>query len=134
MKTFDELLHEAEAYLERNSLVEGPEPLNEFCDGILRQMALQGAEEVHLDPGNESGKLTFWKNGQQRIVYRISISLHNLTIKCIKILASLNICEKVKPQQRDFRWEKWEFTASTMGVDHGEQIVVRLMRTVHGAS
>ena len=98
---------------------------------LLTQAMKEGASDIHLEPGEDTCRTRFRIDGVLHEVTGPSRHLHSSVVSRIKVLASLDIAEKRKPQDGRFRQkleqQEVDVRVSTIPTQFGEKVVLRLL-------
>lgn len=98
---------------------------------LLRYAYEQRASDIHVEPKQSYSIIRFRIDGLLQEFERVPQGLHNNIVVRIKALAGMQIAEKRKPLDGNFRMKidqkDLEFRISTMPVAYGEKIMIRLL-------
>jgi MSHA biogenesis protein MshE len=106
-------------------------PVDRLLTSIFEDAVQVGASDVHIEPDETVLRIRQRVDGvlQEQVMNEITIA-PALVIK-LKLLAGLNISEKRLPQDGRFNFEikgrRYDVRVSTMPVQHGESVVMRLL-------
>lgn len=89
------------------------------------------ASDIHFEPKKGLAQIRFRVDGTLRMVYRLDPESLSSVIARLKILASLKLDEKRKPQDGQLKYqltsgEKVEMRLSTVPCQFGEKLVIRI--------
>jgi len=112
-------------------------PVVKFVNQILHDAYSAKASDVHLEPSSNSFEVRFRIDGMMTPQLSIPKRLQSYVTARIKILASMDITEKRRPQDGRFRMrgaqgQAIDVRASTVPTPFGEKIVLRLLRSEVG--
>ena len=98
---------------------------------LLRYAYEQRASDIHIEPKQSHSVIRFRIDGLLQEFEQVPQGLHNNIVVRIKALAGMQIAEKRKPLDGNFRMKidqkDIEFRISTMPVAYGEKIMIRLL-------
>ncbi|MFA5996932.1 MAG: GspE/PulE family protein [Candidatus Paceibacterota bacterium] len=111
-------------------------PVAKITAVILRHATEGGASDVHIEHTGESVRVRFRVDGALFTSLVLPSEVHNSVVARIKILASLKLDEKRKPQDGRFSaridGRKIDFRVSTFPAFYGEKVVMRILDTQKG--
>ena len=111
-------------------------PVAKITAVILRHAAEGGASDVHIEHTGENVRVRFRVDGELFTSLVLPTDVHNSVVARIKILASLKLDEKRKPQDGRFSaridGRKIDFRVSTFPAYYGEKVVMRILDTEKG--
>lgn len=111
-------------------------PVAKITAVILRHATEGGASDVHIEHTGESVRVRFRVDGELFTSLILPAAVHNSVVARIKILASLKLDEKRKPQDGRFSaridGRKIDFRVSTFPAFYGEKVVMRILDTEKG--
>ncbi len=111
-------------------------PVAKITAVILRHATEGGASDVHIEHTGESVRVRFRVDGELFTSLILPVDVHNSVVARIKILASLKLDEKRKPQDGRFSARiddrKIDFRVSTFPAYYGEKVVMRILDTQKG--
>ncbi len=103
---------------------------------ILKYAIDGGASDIHIEHAGEYTRIRIRVDGELREIAAFGKSMHSMIVARIKILASLRMDEKRKPQDGRFsvllNSHKIDFRVSTMPGYYGEKIVMRILDSYRG--
>jgi type IV pilus assembly protein PilB len=124
----------AEAELSVDELVGLAEdaPIVRLVNGIISGAVTAGASDIHIEPQEHQVRVRFRVDG---LLYdQMTLPRHHLAavVSRIKIMASLNIAERRRPQDgrftyRDSNGVEYDLRISIMPLIYGEKVVLRLL-------
>ena len=102
-----------------------------IVDWLLQYAYSQRASDIHLEPRRESANVRFRIDGLMHQVYQIPATVQAAVTSRIKILGSMDISEKRRPQDgrlktRTPEGDEVELRLSTMPTAFGEKLVMRI--------
>ena len=111
-------------------------PVAKITAVILRHATEGGASDVHIEHTGENVRVRFRVDGELFTSLILPTDVHNSVVARIKILASLKLDEKRKPQDGRFSaridGRKIDFRVSTFPAYYGEKVVMRILDTQKG--
>ncbi|MDO8603895.1 MAG: GspE/PulE family protein [bacterium] len=111
-------------------------PVAKITAVILRHATEGGASDVHIEHTGENVRVRFRVDGELFTSLVLPADVHNSVVARIKILASLKLDEKRKPQDGRFSaridGRKIDFRVSTFPAYYGEKVVMRILDTQKG--
>ena len=111
-------------------------PVAKITAVILRHATEGGASDVHIEHTGEAVRVRFRVDGELFTSLVLPIDVHNSVVARIKILASLKLDEKRKPQDGRFSaridGRKIDFRVSTFPAYYGEKVVMRILDSQKG--
>src|SRR5688500_3798378 len=75
-------------------------PVVKLSNLLLRDAVLQGASDVHIQPGQSSGVVRFRVDGMLRQYLQLPMPVLDRIVSRIKVLGGLDIANRLKPQDR----------------------------------
>jgi type IV pilus assembly protein PilB len=98
---------------------------------ILYQAATDRVSDIHIEPFEKRTRVRFRKDGVLNEVHSLGKTSHNAIISRLKIMGSLDIAEKRRPQDGKFQirvnGRQIDLRLSILPVVHGEKAVLRLL-------
>jgi type IV pilus assembly protein PilB len=114
----------------------GEAPVVRFVNTLLEQAALDRASDIHIEPEESSLRVRVRTDGLLKETGRFPIRLHAAVASRVKILSSLDISDKRRPQDGrfDFTWRgrQVDVRVSTFPTVYGENLVLRLLDKTAG--
>ncbi len=111
-------------------------PVAKITAVILRHATEGGASDVHIEHTGENVRVRFRVDGELFTSLILPSDVHNSVVARIKILASLKLDEKRKPQDGRFSARidrrKIDFRVSTFPAYYGEKVVMRILDSQKG--
>lgn len=102
---------------------------------VIGQATRSGTSEIHMVPDAESARVLFRMGGVLQRMAMLQLVLHQSIVSHIKVLASMDIAETVRPQEGTFTMtlgeRKVEFQVSSVGNTFGERMVVCILDQSH---
>lgn len=106
-------------------------PIVKIVDRILIQAVEDGASDVHIEPRENSLTVRFRIDGILQEYTTQPIKMHPGIVSRIKILSSLDIAERRKPQDGSLRInidnKEFDIRVSILPTYYGEKVVMRLL-------
>ncbi len=113
-------------------------PVTKIVGTILRYAVDGQASDIHIEPTDEKVVTRFRVDGSLQRSLELPVSTHASVVARIKILASLRLDEKRKPQDgrfsASFDNRKIDFRVSTLPTNHGEKVVMRILDNDSGVT
>lgn len=108
------------------------QPIVRLVNAILLQAIARRASDIHIEPLEEEIRVRYRIDGSMVETQRFPNSLRQALTSRIKILCSLDIAEKRKPQDGAIKYsltdkEQVDFRVSTVPSIYGEKIVMRVL-------
>ncbi|MBL8695981.1 MAG: Flp pilus assembly complex ATPase component TadA [Planctomycetes bacterium] len=108
------------------------QPIVRLVNAILLQAIAKRASDIHIEPLEEEIRVRYRIDGSMVETQRFPNSLRQALTSRIKILCSLDIAEKRKPQDGAIKYslsdkEQVDFRVSTVPSIYGEKIVMRVL-------
>jgi type IV pilus assembly protein PilB len=98
---------------------------------ILFQAAVDRVSDIHIEPFEKRTRVRFRKDGVLHEAHNLGKASHNAIISRLKIMGSLDIAEKRRPQDGKFQirvnGRQIDLRLSILPVVHGEKAVLRLL-------
>jgi len=111
-------------------------PITKIVATILRYAVDGGASDIHVEPYEKRVIVRFRVDGVLVRSLELPKKLHSAAVARVKILASLRLDEKRKPQDGRFSatidGRKIDFRVSILPTNHGEKVVMRILDTESG--
>ena len=110
-------------------------PVTKIVATILRYAVDGKASDIHIEPMREELKVRFRVDGILHTSLRLPKSVERAVVARIKVLSSLKLDERRKPQDGRFSAtiddRKIDFRVSTFPTYHGEKVVMRILDRKH---
>ncbi|MBL8858512.1 MAG: type II/IV secretion system protein [Planctomycetes bacterium] len=110
---------------------EGDAPIVRLVTRTFHQALEARASDIHIEPGRAAVRVRFRVDGMLRDIAEHPLHLHAPLISRLKILASMDIAERRKPQDGRIGLEidgrSIDVRCSILPASHGEAIVMRLL-------
>jgi len=107
-------------------------PVVRIVDTLLRHAIIQGASDIHIEPGEEEVVVRYRIDGILSDAMKLPKIAAGTIVARIKVLSNLKLDQKRLPQDGRFKMEmesqKVSFRVSILPVFYGEKIVMRLLR------
>ena len=111
-------------------------PVTKIVATILRYAVDGGASDIHIEPREKNTIVRFRVDGILVRSLELPRKVHQAVVARIKILSSLRLDEKRKPQDGRFSASidnhSIDFRVSTLPTNHGEKVVMRILDTSIG--
>lgn len=106
-------------------------PIIRLTTHIITKAIQQRASDVHIEPHEKLVKIRYRIDGVLIEIMRVSIKSHLALISRFKIMSSLDIAERRRPQdgriQLNYKGNAIDIRVSTMATVNGEKIVMRIL-------
>lgn len=106
-------------------------PVTKIVATLLRSAAEGGASDIHVEPTREKVRVRFRVDGVLHTSIILPIKVQRAVVARIKILASIKLDERRKPQDGRFsatiNGRKIDFRVSTFPTHFGEKVVMRIL-------
>ncbi len=106
-------------------------PIVRTVDLLIAQAVRDRASDIHLEPQEEHLRVRYRIDGILHEVQTLPLSAHAPIVSRLKVLASMNIAERRRPQDGQFsvqiEGKAVDFRAATSDSTHGEMIVLRVL-------
>lgn len=107
-------------------------PAIRLVNSIIDRACTEGASDIHLEPGEDSMSIRMRIDGALRTVIPVPRELQSSVISRLKIMARMDIAQKLIPQDGQavvtVRQETIDLRISTLPTIYGEKVVIRLLR------
>lgn len=126
----------AEATKKGETVIKEDAPVTKIVATILRYAVEGNGSDVHIEPTREKVRVRFRVDGILMTSLLLPIKVHPALVARIKILASMRLDEKRKPQDGRFSAtvleRRVDFRVSTFPTYFGEKVVMRILDTEKG--
>lgn len=113
-------------------------PVTKIVATILRYAVDGSASDIHIEPTGVKVRVRFRVDGILQTSLELPQKVHSAVVARVKILASLRLDEKRKPQDgrfsATFDGRRIDFRVSILPTNHGEKVVMRILDNVKGVS
>lgn len=113
-------------------------PVTKIVATILRYAVDGGASDIHIEPTEEKVIVRFRVDGILQKSLELPKKVQSAVIARVKILASVRLDEKRRPQDgrfsANFDGRKIDFRVSVLPTSHGEKVVMRILDNERGVS
>lgn len=103
----------------------------ERLDTTLLNALIEGASDIHVEPGEESYLLRYRVDGRLREIERLNHEQGSSLVARIKVMADCDISEKRLPQDGRIRFQQGtrdvDLRVNTLPTVHGEKAVLRIL-------
>ncbi|MBX9907067.1 GspE/PulE family protein [Patescibacteria group bacterium] len=121
----------AETEVEKETVIKEDAPVTRIVATILRYAVDGHASDIHIEPTEEKVRVRFRVDGVLATSIELPIKIHTAIAARVKILASLRLDEKRKPQDGRFSatidGRRIDFRVSSLPTYYGEKIVMRIL-------
>lgn len=111
-------------------------PVTKIVATILRYAVDGGASDIHVEPTDSKIRVRFRVDGLLATSLELPKNVQAAVIARIKILSSMRLDERRKPQDgrfsATFDGRKIDFRVSTLPTNHGEKVVMRILDNERG--
>ncbi len=118
-----------------NAIVEDA-PVTKIVSVVLRHALEQSASDIHIEHVGDKVKVRFRIDGVLETNITLPPTVHSAVVARIKIMASLKLDEKRKPQDGRFssmfNGHKIDFRVSSLPTYYGEKVVIRILDSYRG--
>ncbi|MDE1965983.1 MAG: type II/IV secretion system protein [Patescibacteria group bacterium] len=119
------------AEAEQESTIKADAPVTKIVATILRYAVEGGASDIHIEPTPEKTRVRFRMDGDLHTSLELPAKVHPSVVARIKILSSMRLDEKRKPQDGRFsatvEGRRVDFRVSTFPTEFGEKVVMRIL-------
>ncbi len=116
--------------------IEEDAPVIKIVATTLRYAVDGGASDIHIEPTETKIVVRFRVDGELTTSLELPINIHNAMVARVKILSSMRLDERRKPQDgrfsATFDGRKIDFRVSILPTSHGEKVVMRILDNEHG--
>lgn len=116
---------------ENEETIKEDAPVTRIVATILRYAVDGKASDIHIEPTSDKVRIRFRVDGVLIKSLELPIKIHSAVIARIKILSSIRLDEKRKPQDGRFSaaidGHRIDFRVSSLPTYHGEKIVMRIL-------
>jgi len=113
-------------------------PVTKIVATILRYAVDGGASDIHVEPTAEKVVVRFRVDGLLSKSLELPQNVQSAIVARVKILASIRLDEKRKPQDgrfsANFDGRKIDFRVSILPTNYGEKVVMRILDNVRGVN
>ncbi len=127
--------NEKEDQLQEENIKEDA-PVTKVVATILRYAVDGQASDIHVEPTGEKVRVRFRVDGILQTSLELTQNVQSAVVARIKILSSMRLDEKRKPQDgrfsATFDGRKIDFRVSILPTNHGEKVVMRILDNEKG--
>lgn len=106
-------------------------PVTKMVATMLRYAIEGRASDIHVEPGPDQLRVRFRMDGVLHTSLKLPMQVHRAVVARVKILCSMKLDEKRKPQDGRFsaniEGRRVDFRVSTFPTYHGEKVVMRIL-------
>jgi type IV pilus assembly protein PilB len=106
-------------------------PVTKIVATILRYAVDGRASDIHIEPVSDKVQVRFRVDGVLVMSLELPLKVHSAVVARVKILTSMRLDEKRKPQDGRFSAtidkRKIDFRVSTLPTHYGEKVVMRIL-------
>jgi type IV pilus assembly protein PilB len=107
-------------------------PVVKLANLVLRDAVMQGASDIHIEPGPKGGVVRFRVDGVMRQYMALPMVALNRVVSRIKVLGKLDIADRLRPQDGRSRvaidGRFVDLRISTVATRDAEKAVIRILR------
>ena len=107
-------------------------PVVKLTNLILRDAVVQGASDIHIEPGPKGGSVRFRVDGVMRQYMQLPMVALNRVVSRIKVLGRLDIADRLRPQDGRSRIaienRFIDLRISTVNTRDSEKAVIRILK------
>ena len=111
-------------------------PVTKIVATVLRYAVDGHASDIHIEPSSSRVLVRFRVDGDLQKSLELPTKVHPALVARVKILSSMRLDEKRKPQDgrfsANFDGRKIDFRVSVLPTNHGEKVVMRILDTAKG--
>lgn len=116
--------------------IEEDAPVTKIVATTLRYAVDGGASDIHIEPTEKKIVVRFRVDGELTTSLELPQNVHQAVVARVKILSSMRLDEKRKPQDgrfsATFDGRKIDFRVSILPTNHGEKVVMRILDNESG--
>jgi protein transport protein HofB len=109
-----------------------PNSAVELVNHMLARAVARRASDIHIEPGATQGRIRLRIDGVLHPLTTFPIEMAGALVTRLKVLSNLDVAERRQPQDGQFtltvEGEALSLRISTLPCQHGEKVVLRLMR------
>ena len=109
----------------------GDAPVVQLVSKILEQAIQEGASDIHVEPYEKESRVRYRVDGKLYNAYDFPVNLQASVVSRLKILSSMDIAERRKPQDSRIivriLGRKVDIRISSLPTMYGEKIVLRIL-------
>jgi type IV pilus assembly protein PilB len=109
----------------------GATPVIRLTNLIITEAVTQGASDIHIEPGRSTGSVRYRVDGVLRKHMDLPMPAMNRVVSRIKILARLDIADRIRPQDGKVRVKVrdnfYDLRVSTIPAAGSEKCVIRIL-------
>ena len=106
-------------------------PTIRLVNNIISEAMHSGVSDIHFEPGEKNFLVRFRKDGVLKIARKLPLRSISEVISRIKIMASMDIAEKRRPQDGRIHFDDGskavDIRVSALPTDYGQKMVLRLL-------
>ena len=107
-------------------------PVVKLTNLILRDAVVQGASDIHIEPGQKGGTVRYRVDGVMRLYMHLPMVALNRVVSRIKVLGRLDIADRMRPQDGRSRialdGKYVDLRISTVATRDAEKAVIRILK------
>jgi type IV pilus assembly protein PilB len=117
--------------IEKLAKDDGESPVVRFVNLVIYQAIKERVSDIHIEPFEKVVRVRFRSDGLCHEAFKPPKALHNSIVSRVKIMCSLDIAERRKPQDGKFQiradGRSIDFRVSVLPTVHGEKVVMRIL-------
>ncbi|MBI2862968.1 MAG: type II/IV secretion system protein [Chloroflexi bacterium] len=106
-------------------------PIVQALDMVIRQAVKDRASDIHVEPQQDSLRIRYRIDGVLHDAVSLPLGIHAALLSRLKVIASMNIAEKRRPQDGHFNLNVGgrdvDFRVATADTTRGEKAVIRVL-------
>jgi len=106
-------------------------PIARLVDSIVLGAIRDGASDIHFEPFERELVVRVRKDGILHVVRRLSYRVASEVVSRLKIMASMDIAERRRPQDGGIRFATesrvWDIRVSALPTENGQKMVLRIL-------
>ncbi len=110
-------------------------PVVNLINRVFIRAVRSGASDIHFDPGEKEALIRLRLDGVLHEYQRFPMKMYPQVVSRIKVMANLNVAEKLKPQDGRIRIKigekEFDIRVSVLPTIFGERVVLRLLDQSH---
>jgi type IV pilus assembly protein PilB len=122
---------------QETEIIEEDAPVTKIVATILKHAAEANSSDIHIEPVGDRVRVRFRIDGVLQSRLTLPMKVHRAVVARVKILASIRLDEKRKPQDGRFSAtvsdRRIDFRVSTFPTQYGEKVVMRILDSAKNA-
>lgn len=120
----------------KKHIIKEDAPVTRIVANIIRYAVEGSASDIHIEHMGETVRVRFRVDGMLKTNLMLPVKIHQSVVARIKVLSSMKLDEKRKPQDGRFSANindrKIDFRVSTFPAFYGEKVVIRILDNAKG--